>query len=181
MILPPIDESLIDKIILLKAHKREMPMPTETAEQKAAFWDKLVAELPAFLSYLDHWEIPSQLISSRFGITHFHHPALLEAIESLAHEVKLLALIDAVYWPQENEQARIKSAQPKEILLTAEELEARLIDSSQGYQAKSLLSWNNAAGTFLGRLAQKYPHRIAADRTSDRRLWRIKRPGATAE
>ncbi len=37
MVLPPIDESLGDKMILLKARRTEMPMPTGTTEERDAF------------------------------------------------------------------------------------------------------------------------------------------------
>ena len=37
MILPPIDESLEDKLIILKAEKHAMPMPTETNEEREIF------------------------------------------------------------------------------------------------------------------------------------------------
>ena len=38
--------------------------------------------------------IPSKLVSARFGVTHFHHPDILQAIDNLAPESRLLRLID---------------------------------------------------------------------------------------
>jgi hypothetical protein len=35
-----------------------------------------------------------ELISERFGIRHFHHPEILQAIDNLAPEYRLLRLID---------------------------------------------------------------------------------------
>jgi len=167
LILPPLDESLIDKIMLLKVAKRPMPMATQTDAQKKAFWDALLAELPAFLWYLEQWEIPVELKSQRFGITHFHHPELLAAIETLAPETRLLALLDAELF-----SGPVNSAWEG----TAEELERRLINGESSYEARRLLDWDNATGTYLGRLESKHPDRIQKLRTATRRLWKINPP-----
>jgi hypothetical protein len=57
MILPPIDESLADKMILLRTYTHPMLMETETPEGRAAFWSALNSELPAFVHYLLGWQI----------------------------------------------------------------------------------------------------------------------------
>src|SRR5947199_4251918 len=56
MVLPPIDDSIEDKLIILRASKFMMPMPTVTLEQRKAFWQTLVEELPAFLYDLNQWQ-----------------------------------------------------------------------------------------------------------------------------
>jgi hypothetical protein len=71
--LPPLDDSLLDKIILLKALKHDLPMKTRTHAEREAFWNTMMAELPAFIDYLLKWKIPVELESPRFGITHYHH------------------------------------------------------------------------------------------------------------
>jgi mono/diheme cytochrome c family protein len=48
MVLPPLDESLEDKIILLRARWEAMPMPTGTDEERAAFWQVLVERTARF-------------------------------------------------------------------------------------------------------------------------------------
>jgi hypothetical protein len=57
-VLPPIDESIADKLILLKVKKHPMPMPTGTDEEAIRFLKTLEGELPAFLHWLSEWEIP---------------------------------------------------------------------------------------------------------------------------
>ena len=74
MVLPPIDDSIEDKLIILRASKFPMPMRTATLEQRKVFWQRLIDELPAFLDFLLQWEIPRELTSERFGMRHFHHP-----------------------------------------------------------------------------------------------------------
>jgi hypothetical protein len=134
-------------------------MPTNTDAERAAFWAALKAELPAFVAYLNQLEIPEALRCPRFGIKHYHHPDLLAAIDVMAPETELLALIDAVFFPDPDPtevQARIKvqSKSPSELVLSAAEVQSRLLASDlYGYEAKRLLSWNNAIGTYLGRLA----------------------------
>jgi len=95
IVLPPIDESLADKMILFRAYKREMPMQTETLEQWAAFTHLLNAELPGFVYFLlNEWQVPNDLRCDRYGVQHFHHPELLDMMNVLAPETKLLDLID---------------------------------------------------------------------------------------
>ena len=172
MILPPIDESLIDKLTLLRTHRAEMPMPTDTNEDRAAFWAALMGELPAFVGYLLRWQIPDALRCRRFGISTFQHPHLLDAIDTISPEFRLLYLIDAVVFPD---------AGPVNgpVVMTAEALESRLINSQMGYEARRLFAWNNACGTYLGRLAGKRPERIQPNRNSRRREWCIKREEMT--
>ena len=158
LILPPMEESLDDKMILLKANKLPMPMPTATLAEREAFWKTLIAELPAFLGFLQSWPIPVELISERFGVTHYHHPEILEAINALAPEVRLLELIDAVIWADHLEEpsSKVRAAKKAESNCTATGLESLLLKSTEfGHEARRLLSWNNATGTYLGRLAKR--------------------------
>jgi hypothetical protein len=174
LILPPLDESLADKVMLLKVKKFALPMPTATIQQRGAFWDALLAELPGFLYWLDGYRIPDDLVEERYGITHFHHPALLSAIDLLAPEVRLLTLIDAVLFRP--------GAISQPWHGTAEDLEGQLLASAMAFEARRLLDWNNAAGTYLGRLAAKRGDRVESARTVDVRKWTInpaKRGGMT--
>lgn len=181
LILPPIDESLVDKIILMKAYRKPMPMPTGTMAEREAFWNAIVAELPAFLWFLIQWEIPKELRSERFGIAHFHHPDLIKAIEAQTPENRLLELIDALYWAECNEDEKIHAKPPKEIHVTASELEQSLFDSRLGHDARQVLNWPNATGTYLGRLASKHPGRVQNARSMKARGWCIKPPPASPE
>jgi hypothetical protein len=74
MILPPIDESLSDKVIILQAKNKPMPMPTKTNEERSAFQATLRAELPAYLGYLLKMEIPKQIQGSRYGVETYQNP-----------------------------------------------------------------------------------------------------------
>lgn len=167
MVLPPIDDSIEDKLILLRANCRPMPMPTGTQAQRDAFMAVLVGELPAFCAFLESWQIPAELASERFGITHWHHPDLLAAIDELAPEMRLLQLIDAVCFRNESPRR-----------YTAQELEAELTGSeATAYEARRLLYNQTICGTYLGRLAKKHPDRVKHDRTAFARHWLLWKAG----
>ncbi|HWY92245.1 MAG TPA: DUF5906 domain-containing protein [Chthoniobacterales bacterium] len=169
MMLPPIDESLEDKLIILKAKKYPMPMPTVTDYQRELFMTALKAQIPHFLYHLRCWQIPEESVSQRYGIIHYHHPDILETLGSLAPEHKLLELIDT---------ALFSSLAPGSFEGTAAELEHELTkDGSEVRRAASqLLSFQAACGTYLGRLAKAYPGRITEVRTKTGRIWTINPP-----
>ena len=168
MVLPPIDNSIEDKLIILRSTSFPMPMPSETSEERAAFWAQLMAEVPAFLDYLVNWNIPQKLRSQRYGVAHWHHPDLLSEIDSFAPEYRLLTIIDRVLFGGELSLTWTGSAEDLQIKLTA--------DNDYSYDARKLLSWSNAAGTYLGRLAKKHPGRFSLTRTQTSRSWTIEPP-----
>lgn len=169
MVLPPIDESIEDKLILLKATSTPLPMPTGTLEERRAFWAVLLSELPAFVEFLQGWEIPPHLRGQRFGVRHFHHPDLLQTLDGLAPETQLLDLIDAELF---------STPVPSEWEGKAEDLEKLLIgnDSGSAYAARRLLGFRAACGTYLGRLASKRPERIERRVLKGYSVWNIQPP-----
>jgi len=170
MVLPPLPDSMTDKLLLLRAFKRSMPMPTDSNEQRAAFMGRLEGELPAFVHFLTTWTIPAELRSSRFGVTHFHHPELVQAIDSLAPEQKLLLLLDSELFPTPAAGAWQGTAADLEIRLTG-------ADSRCGHEARKLLSWPTACGVYLSRLAKRMPERFQENgRKKNRNQWSIKAP-----
>jgi hypothetical protein len=168
MVLPPLDESLRDKIILLRAEKRPMPMPTSTPAQKLAFWEAIKRELPAFVHALLEFEIPDSLASPRYGITHFHHPELVGAIEELAPETQLLDWLDLHLFPFDDEPHFEGTAAQIE-----EELRKELKNDRQLDQ---LLKFRTACGSYLARLMKKLPDRISCRRShGSSTIWKITR------
>jgi Family of unknown function (DUF5906) len=166
MVLPPIDDSIEDKLIILRASKFPMPMPTATLAQRRAFWQRLAAELPAFLDSLLRWPIPSDLISERFGITHFHHPDILQAINNLAPEYRLLRLIEDELFQFDDDDAWEGSAEQLERRLCANESTCR-------NEARKLFTFNTACGVYLARLHKRYPTRFKPNHTREGNLWTI--------
>ena len=168
LILPPLDESLADKIMLLKAQKRPMPMPTQTLAERERFKATIASELPAFVHFLLHqYEIPEELKSDRFGVAHYHHPELVEALDDLSPQLRLLALLDGVLF-------NTSAAGAWEG--TADRLERELRDSPSGHEVGRLLTFNTACGVYLSRLRRRFPERVEQSRASQGRRWIIKPP-----
>lgn len=168
LILPPMDESLVDKMIILRAFKKPMPMNTSKNEDRIKFWQKIKEELPAFAYYLTTLKIPEDKISERYGVTHFHNEYILGEISLLSPENKLLDLIDICLFKDD-------FTQKNEFELTARDLEMKLITNNDTkYGAEKLLSHPTTCGTYLGRLAKK-TDRVEQIRKANERLWKIKR------
>jgi hypothetical protein len=175
LVLPPIDEDVADKIMLFKVAWSAMPMPTETADQKEAFEKALAAELPAFVHFLLNYEIPKDLRSARYGIKHYHHPELLEALSETTPETRLLNLIDMEIF------RGIPPLTPPEY--TAIELETLLTrdSSSVRREARNLLTYGTACGSYLGRLAKVEDGRVSRRVLHGTTYWAIQPPPCSKE
>jgi hypothetical protein len=169
-ILPPIDDSIADKLMLLHVYKRPMPMPTRTPDERAEFRRTLSSELPAFVSWLLSYEIPRDLWNERYGVQTFHHPDVLEDVENLGPEMRLLEYL-RMFLPYPGDSKEGPGG-PWEG--TAAELSSAL-QVMYGQDIRSILSWNGAAGTYISRLARKFPAKIRPQRTSRERKWIIDR------
>lgn len=171
MVLPPIDDSISDKLIIFRCRSNPMPMPTTQHAERSVFWKTLVSELPAFIAYLASFHIDSALSSSRYGITHFHHPDILREIDSLAPECRMDTLINAELFSSEL---------PLPWTGTAPALETRLATEGKfQHEARRLFTWNTACGVYLSRLSRKYPDRYSESRTKTARVWTIQPPQIT--
>ncbi len=168
MILPPLDAHTEDKIILLRASRSEFPMPVTSSDEKNAFRRQLSKDVPAFLHWLLHeYEIPEAFADKhRYNVATFHHPELKELLEKLSPESNLLELIDSCF---AEDFGRV------EIKLTAKKIEDRLRERDSR-TAEKILTFNNAMGTYLGRLKKKQPKRISYTHTEKGGLWEIHPP-----
>lgn len=174
LVIPPLDESLADKIILLRCLRAPMPMPLLTNRDHQAFEEALVGELPAFIHWLLHkCEIPAGLHSDRYGIQAFQHPALLIALGELAPETRLQELVDRVLFSS-------SSLLNNEWEGLASELETKLRESSAAaFETRNLLHFPSACGTYLARLMKH--GRVTKRMTSAGARWRIEPPAPMAE
>jgi hypothetical protein len=166
MVLPPLDDHIMDKMIILKCRRQEMPMPTATPEQRKAFWRQLVDELPAYLDWLSGLVIPDDLVSQRFGVQAFLHPAIKSELLNFEPPMVLLDLIDAhLIGPNE-----------PFIEMTAAEIQHELTCDTSDCRnhAQRLLQGSTTCGRYLSRLVGMSP-RVQPARTSERRAYRITR------
>jgi hypothetical protein len=169
LVLPPIRADIADKINLLKCFAPTMPFPTDTPAAMQGYWERLTSELPALLAHCRTVLPPPGRENTRFGIRAFHHPSLVLALEEQAPEVVLLELLDLELW----ESPLADSWEG-----TAQELETRLLVpvSKVREQARRLLTWNHACGSYLGRLAKNQPDRVQEARSAQKRGWIINKP-----
>lgn len=151
-IIPPLEDGIEDKIILLKVCRVETPMPAETVDQKNAFAAALRAEIPAFLSYLDGYVIPTHLTDSRSGITAWQDQKLLDAVREISPEKRmenLLSLcIQKGHFNFDREETKWMAAAEVEAILTDR-------DSPTYNEAQTLLKYDAACGRNLSALAKQ--------------------------
>ncbi|MCX6924532.1 MAG: hypothetical protein NT154_15150 [Verrucomicrobia bacterium] len=173
-VLPVLDPSLEDKLLLFKVREFEPPMPTVTHEERAAFRVAVHAELPALIHDLLQWEIPPHMAGRRFGILHYHHPEVLEALREISQEERLLSIIDAVIFAPGHPVGEV--VEPEPWVGAAVKLEHELLESDFKREVDKILCFPNACGTLLGRLKKQRPERIAYLRSATVRNWRITPP-----
>lgn len=166
MVLPPIDESLEDKIMLLKVNGFYCGIPSGSDNERAAFWSLLRNELPGYLWWLrnEFTYNGTYPVDKRSGVVPFKHPELLKQISEIGPEERLKALIEAVMF---------SGPATKEVVISAEEVMRDLTQSDFKFEATKLLSWPNATGSYLGRLAKRYPKRFFRSRDGNDRNWTI--------
>lgn len=151
MVLPPIDESLRDKVMLLRAFRASFPFESDDLAGRHAFRAALSQELPAFVFWLREWRIPSSLVDQRYGCKAYQEATLLQELAELAPETSLLALIDVLQiWGLDRQPWEGSSI----------ELEERLLEKDRLGRVKELLGWRGACGTYLARLVSSLPERV---------------------
>ena len=168
-ILPPMNESVRDKIILLRASCAAMPMPTTTPDERSAFWEAIRAELPAFLNFLiQNHRITEADQCPRYGIATWHHPELVTALHEISPEAHLLKLMDSILWETGRQEWKGTADELRKLLLN---------DERTRRDTQSLMESVTACGTFLGRLSKnpQTKNRIIYQRTESTRSWLIKK------
>lgn len=167
-ILPPMDDSIADKIILLKCQEAintEWPGIENTQRD---FQPIIAAELPAFIHYLiNEHEVKAEVYDLRFGIKAYHNPELASRLNNLSPEAELENLIDVCFAQAKKEKGTIK--------MTSNEIQNALENNPEtGRRAQRLLSYYTATGHYLGRLAIKKPEKFGNPNQYDRtRYWNV--------
>ena len=167
MIIPVLDESLSDKVMLFETAKHPMPMPTATDAEREAFRLAIAAELPAFAEALLRFPIPEEIQHARFGVSSYLSPRILELVSEIQPENKLLEFID-------QEIFGMGGVDPWEG--TATRLESALRAGSLKEQVSRLLYSNNMCGILLNRLAKQPGTRIKVTNRHNRSFYRIAPP-----
>lgn len=151
MVLPPIDADIADKVLLLRAQPATFPYPSVTLPTRQAFWEALIAEVPAYLHALQRWAIPEDLRDLRYGVRAYQNAELLFALSSLSPESKLWSLIL---------QAGVLANYNRVWSGTASDLEVELQKTAVAKQVADVLYYPTAAGTYLSRLCKSQPKNV---------------------
>ena len=164
LMLPPLEESIEDKIMLLKVSRAIMPMPSDSPQHRMEFWDAVRAEIPSFIHFVENYEIPEELKESRFGIQAFQHPELVEVLKEMTHENRLMELMQIIVIPENGVWKG-----------TLEQLETQLLeDSTYKRQLEKLLYYPTALMTYMRRLQKSMPERVKAVKSNGKRGWELK-------
>lgn len=167
MVLPMLDESLMDKVMLFLCNRATFPYSDDDQAGREEYREQLSSEIPAFIAWLRSWKIPRSMHSQRSGVLAWHHPELLSALDGLSPEAKLLSLIDIL---------QIWEAGKDVWTGTAQELEGKLLGKDQLGRVAKLLSFNTACGAYLARLAKSCKDRVSkGSREGNKTPWTIKK------
>lgn len=162
-VLPPLDPSLMDKLIILRCVRHALPWPGPEIQVLREIID---TELSAFAHYLDGLTVPEHLVEPRCGLKAYQHPAILEELMQLSPEHQLIGLIDTVIF--ENEFLTWRG--------TAADLETVLRDSKYSREADRLFRFNTACGVYLARLHEQDPERFKRTKSKNKIRWAITPP-----
>jgi hypothetical protein len=175
-IIPPLEDGIEDKIILLKVAKVETPMPACTPSEKDAFASALIDELPAFLHFLQSVQLPDHLAdtASRSGVIAWKDQELLAAVREISPEARLENLLALAI-----EKGFIDLAPGESQDMTAAEVQSMLQDrdSPTSKQADGLLKYDALCGRLLSVLFKQGSPFVTDDKiVNGTKRYQITRP-----
>lgn len=194
-VLPMLTPDIRDKMMIFRCASKPLPMPTTTSEERRAFRDTLMGELPHFLHWLLHeYEVPAAMVSRRFGVKEFQHPDLVGELFDDTPAGELMRLIDEALFEglAANGQKRLwempsfvpetegvsweGTAIELSRLLTGEGMiDGLQIRCTVAKEAERLLKFHKVE-RLLSRLKEDEPDRVAQVRRMHARHWMVAAP-----
>jgi hypothetical protein len=166
---PALTPDFADKVLLLLCKPGALPIATMTAEGWRALGDAVARELPAFAHFLSQWEIPADLLSGahvgRFGHTNYHHPTLEAELFGQTAESELLWIVDNTPSVLDDKSRGWHAA---------DDIRQWLLDGPHGSRAAKLLHFPGSAGTYLQKLAAKFPERFTKKAFNYGNRWQVR-------
>ena len=181
-VLPPMDLSIQDKIMLFKCAKVVSAFdPIRDKKTKMATRDKIEAqflqEAPAFRAWLlktyPARSIPADLRDERFVIAAYHHPEIKDALSSLSHEQRLIELLDDLYFSDDEDA-------PLPVTKQQAAIQKDLLEKNR-FEAEKILRYPGACGSLLGKLAKSTPDRVSMRRIHGYAHWTVNPPLVTKD
>lgn len=167
--LPPLNESMGDKYMLLKTSRCVMPsdcMALPILADRPKFAAQLRSELPHFAGLLDHLEIKQELRDRRFGVKCFKHPELVAAAQEVSDlDTKYGVLCEILFHGREAEAVE----------LPASEIYMRLMRSVDKEMASQLFRNPRSLAMCLTELraSPKFQHLIRSRILHGTLLWTV--------
>lgn len=171
VVLPPLDDSIRDKLMLFRVYKRH-DFDADGPEENKRFNEALRREIPAFAWWLIHeWEIAPELKDVRFGVKEYGDKEIIEVLDQAAPEFALLDMIDLTYFGGGRKETQS---------FKAAELRRELQDTASPvmFDARNILRTVQNCADYLSRLALKEPKRVVKQGTGKGRgyTWMIHPP-----
>ena len=143
-VLPEIDATMSDKIILLRT--RVSPLPEEIAMDQDRIKAKILEDMPGWLYLVENYDANGFINKKNGRLICFKNPDLMRMLNEISPEGKLFELIS---------QSHIKLK--KNWTGTASQVQSIVVNSNteNAFAARSLLKWHGACGQYLAKLAQK--------------------------
>jgi hypothetical protein len=176
--LPELTDSVMDKIMLFKAHEFEMPegLPPlpRTRQEKTAFRERLQEELPHFAQELLDLVVPEELMGRRFMVRHYANPDIAEPLIETSPDEELFCLIQDVLFNSKGYMREMDTDRDGDWKGSAAKLKTALMSSDKSKQLEYFCRSALALGTRLASLSAKHPEYVAYKRTKHDRVWVIK-------
>jgi hypothetical protein len=154
-VLPELDSTMADKVILLKTSKA--PLPDGLAGNQELIRERVLAALPGFLYELENLDLKEWKNPNTGRLICHRNEELVLLIRGLSPEEQLLELVyaDILF-------ADVSLDGEKGWKGTASELQIKLTDKTgaSAHTARTLLSWHGACGTYLSKLADDGTRRV---------------------
>jgi hypothetical protein len=166
-VLPVMDESMRDKLTLLHCSQASLGGIDDREEISR----KIDQELPAFLHMLENSKHPMDLHDQRTGAKAWQNPGVLARLQTISAEQRFRELL--LQCSVVNDAIKTKGFWEG----TAAEVEQLLTEhyASTAHAARSLLTWNSACGSYLGRLEKSGMSDITNKVVNGFTHWKIRR------
>lgn len=153
MVIPPLDDSLVDKIILLRAAQAVFPFAADDLNARRAFREQLSRQLPGYLFWLRGWKLPASLQDQRFGCVAYQNEDLKQSLMDLEPEHKLWTLIQCLGIIPTGCQGWTG---------TSAKLEMLMREKDRSGEVSRICYFTTACGVLLAKLAKIYPQNVIA-------------------
>jgi hypothetical protein len=148
-ILPNMGGGVGDKMIVLRAVARAIPVDTTKGGNYTKFEADFLAAIPDYLGWLEEFDPPTEVLDQRFGMVPYINKGIDHILHQFTPEQKLMFMVvEEVQTDKEQE-------------LTARDIEKVLKApgvSSVEHEARNLLRGPGSCGKYLTRVAKNYPH-----------------------